>query len=69
MVRGRDSRSLWGPGEGRGAYESTINVYSPLQGLVNAHRYRQACRASMMKELLNASDVFLVHGPVIDQED
>jgi len=68
-VRGRDSRNLWGPGEGRGACESEINPYSPPQGPANARRYRRACRASMMKELPDASGAFLVRGPMINRGD
>jgi hypothetical protein len=47
-VRGSDSRSLWGPGEGRGAYiisPCSLSYYSPN----HSRRYRRACPASMMK--------------------
>lgn len=67
-MRGRHSRSLWGPGEGRGACVEKINSCPLLECLLNARRYHRACQASMMKELPIASSVFSVRGPVIIED-
>lgn len=61
-VRGRDSRSLWGPGEGRGAWYRQRpflkKICRSLDESFNSRRCRRACPASMMKELRAFSSAF-----------
>lgn len=63
-VRGRDSRSLCGPGEGRGACIMVHNqAYRLEPKMYFVHRFPPVCRASMMRVRSNASSAFLVPGP------
>lgn len=66
MVRGRDSRSLWGPGDGRGAYIAMNRLSTEIEQFVYryAHRSRSVCRASMLRERRDASSAFWVLGPI-----
>lgn len=66
-VRGRDSRSLWGPGEGRVAYEvektkcSVLRQFPEIYG--NVHKFRLTCLTSMKKGRSGASSAFWVREP------
>ena len=63
-MRGRDSRSLCGPGEGRGAYIVVdVQTHSLIPEQILVHKFRPVCPASMMRARSNASSAFLVPGP------
>lgn len=66
-MRGRDSRSLWGPGEGRVAYkvEKTKGwVFRQFPEIhVNVHKFRPTCPTSMKKGRSGASSAFWVREP------
>jgi len=62
ITRGKDSRSLWGPGDGRGAWREDDMSNGRLQ-VVYSRRYHSVCRASTRMALQGASNAFWVHEP------
>jgi len=66
-VRGRDSRSLWGPGEGRGACEFRKRKGCDLLQFpdiyMNVHRSHSTYPTSMKTGRSGASNVFWVREP------
>lgn len=62
ITRGRDSRSLWGPGDGRGAWREDDMSNGHLE-VVYSRRYRSVCRASTRMAQQGASNAFWVHEP------
>ena len=50
-VRGSDSRSLWGPGDGRGACRRVSIRHPSYASQIYSRRSRPICPASMRKEL------------------